>query len=259
MPGIGLNKPEALCKAIKRVLEDSKQKPVLTARPYDFYNPDSAWWLIPSTEWPAYKYGKFDFRYPDLAHGKDKRYLTTGILVEKGITKEWQRRYGLKDNLVMESTWRWHSFLEDIESGFFINTLSRIKPLVPVELWLGYGYETAKERPKNYYEQPSNDYKLSFSREMMRFELLEEPRVGVIEVALTGTTLSAGTSIEAGELVTGINRILSSPNAQGLWFNIWVVSRFEITGPTGGSPHVNVFQPEEIWDVLLKPLSLWVL
>ena len=41
----------------------AKQRGIqLFERPWNFYEPDNtAWWLIPSTEWPAYRHGKFFF------------------------------------------------------------------------------------------------------------------------------------------------------------------------------------------------------
>ena len=34
----------------------------LTPRPWNLYSPaDTFWWLVPSTDWPAYRYGKLAF------------------------------------------------------------------------------------------------------------------------------------------------------------------------------------------------------
>ena len=44
----------------------------LTARPWNLYAAaDTFWWLVPSTEWPAYRYGKLAFSLAKDAPRKD--------------------------------------------------------------------------------------------------------------------------------------------------------------------------------------------
>ena len=46
---------------IHQILKDLKNRGYegFTARPWNYFKPESTlWWLVPSTEWPSYKYGK---------------------------------------------------------------------------------------------------------------------------------------------------------------------------------------------------------
>ena len=67
----------------------------LTERPWNLHNPtDTLWWLVPSTEWPAYSHGKLAF---SLAKDDGRKHLLgwndpllelekmfVGLNVEKG-------------------------------------------------------------------------------------------------------------------------------------------------------------------------------
>jgi len=85
----------------------------LTARPWNRFEPlNTEWWLIPSTEWPAYRHGKFFFK----AHN-DNRDLYCGLFVEKGLDPSIAAAFPTGKRLVMDNTWTWHRLLAEIESG----------------------------------------------------------------------------------------------------------------------------------------------
>jgi len=47
----------SLAHSLVDALQDRTHR--LTPRPYNQHKPgDSLWWLVPSTEWPAYRHGK---------------------------------------------------------------------------------------------------------------------------------------------------------------------------------------------------------
>ena len=63
-PTIGYNSPQQTCYAIQRAIQS--QFPKLSPRPYNMHEPETTlWWLVPSSEWPAYKYGKMYFNWSD--------------------------------------------------------------------------------------------------------------------------------------------------------------------------------------------------
>ena len=84
----------------------------LVARPFNRFNPDKTiWWLIPSNEWPAYKYGKIfcDLqKEPNFPH-EEKLYC--GFYVEKGLGEI--TRNVFHPSLIMDSSWLWNDFYED--------------------------------------------------------------------------------------------------------------------------------------------------
>jgi len=62
MPSDFMN-AKTLCHAVQGIANMD-----LTPRPFNRFDPDvSLWWLVPSTEWPAFKYGKLFTTDPALA------------------------------------------------------------------------------------------------------------------------------------------------------------------------------------------------
>lgn len=95
-----------------------------TARPYNRYSPEnSLWWLIPSTEWPAYKHGKitiFEERYGELFFG---------INIEKAIGHEAAACYQSKkaQKIIMDNEWCWYDFLEGLKGGSIAGAMNIIQ------------------------------------------------------------------------------------------------------------------------------------
>lgn len=93
-----------------------------TARPWNMFKPETTlWWLVPSTEWPAYKYGK-------IALFREGEKLNIGMHVEKGLSATAGQILPPKRaaTLCTGSDWIWHAFLADIKSGEFEAKINRI-------------------------------------------------------------------------------------------------------------------------------------
>lgn len=72
--------PRELCDDVKDVCAGEFN--TLTARPWNRFEPDaSLWWLVPSTDWPAYRYGKLYFDWLDK---NDFSVMSCGLHVERG-------------------------------------------------------------------------------------------------------------------------------------------------------------------------------
>jgi hypothetical protein len=82
----------------------------LTARPYNRFEPaESYWWLVPSSDWPAFKYGKYII---NPIPGTDK--FEVGFDLEKGHSSDILQVYGdTKGNKaqVMDDTWAWRDLI----------------------------------------------------------------------------------------------------------------------------------------------------
>lgn len=90
--------------AVHRWIKRSGVPLELTARPWNRFEPlNTEWWLIPSTEWPAYRHGKFFFK----TRNKD-RDLYCGLFVEKGLDPSIAVAFPTGKRLVMDNTWTWH-------------------------------------------------------------------------------------------------------------------------------------------------------
>lgn len=82
-----------------------------TPRPNNYHRAAQAqlWWVVPSSELPAFKYGKFMF-------SDSEEVLNCGVHVEKGFG-QLAVHSGAKQSELMRGDWLWHRFMTDLESG----------------------------------------------------------------------------------------------------------------------------------------------
>ena len=82
----------------------------LTARPWNIYAAaDTFWWLVPSTDWPAYRYGKLAFSLARDVPRKDLLGVNDSVLeVDKHRSKSRHRssiHNGCGSNSLMDQEW----------------------------------------------------------------------------------------------------------------------------------------------------------
>src|SRR5208282_1908678 len=89
----------------------------LTPRPYNRFAPDETiWWLVPSGEWPAFKFGKLFFEpRADRMPGGSPESIYFGFYVEKGLSPVVGNIY--PRSWIMDEEWFWDEFLGQLESG----------------------------------------------------------------------------------------------------------------------------------------------
>jgi len=87
-----------------------------SARPWNRFEPENTdWWIVPSTDWPAYRYGKgmfkFSERFPD-------RVLCC-LNVEKGFGRIAAEVYTelIRRGHIVDKGWTWFTFLEGLVDG----------------------------------------------------------------------------------------------------------------------------------------------
>lgn len=113
--------PEELAKRVNQKLHLG-----YTARPWNVHTPgDTLWWLVPSTEWPAYRHAKYVF---SLAKDDPRKYLVksgeairddtifAGFSVEKGFGAEAaavDRRLAKRLTSILDDTWAWSRVVRD--------------------------------------------------------------------------------------------------------------------------------------------------
>lgn len=109
---------------IHQILKDLKNRGYegFTARPWNYFKPESTlWWLVPSTEWPSYKYGK-------LVLYRAKEGYRIGFHIEKGISEIAGQMLSSKGarKLCTKPDWAWNILLSDLSDGEFENRLKEI-------------------------------------------------------------------------------------------------------------------------------------
>jgi len=105
--------PREVCYSVGDVVDRKVVK--LVRRPWNQYEPDiSSWWLTPSSDWPAYRYGKFYFDWD----WSDKDTILCGLYIEKGIDPKARTAYPSEKGtrLIMDSNWTWYRLLQDFQN-----------------------------------------------------------------------------------------------------------------------------------------------
>lgn len=90
-----------------------------TARPRNYFKPETTlWWLVPSTEWPSYKYGK-------LVLYRTKDGYRVGLHIEKGISELAGQMLSSKGarKLCVKPDWAWNNFISDLSNGILRTSL----------------------------------------------------------------------------------------------------------------------------------------
>jgi len=91
-----------------------------TLRPFNRFDTErSMWWIVPPTDYPAYRFGKFFI-------GEDNGKLEVGLHVEKGLIQSADQ----KRELMLDDSWVWHDFVEDMANSKVGNRLEAIQQTV---------------------------------------------------------------------------------------------------------------------------------
>ncbi len=111
----------------------------VACKPWNRFNPYLSHWLvIPSTDWPAYRYGKYFF-IPEEGSGE----ILCGLTVEKGLGQNYLLAFPVPKArpLIMDDEWTWQLLLNDLSSGSFQSLIDRIvaslKGSISIEITAG--------------------------------------------------------------------------------------------------------------------------
>jgi hypothetical protein len=98
--------------------------PGLTARPWSRHDPDETlWWLVPSTEWPAYSHGKLVFSTDRAPAGE----IFAGLNVEKGFGVAAIQAYPKTPRTqVLGPGWTWHLVVDGEGPTHFAKVLGEV-------------------------------------------------------------------------------------------------------------------------------------
>lgn len=119
------------------VLEELKGRGFekISARPWNKFDPDNtSWWVVPSTEWPAYKHGKLFFS-PNRA---PENSLFCGLHVEKGIDAKVESAYSSFQGkrLIMKDDWCWLDFIKGLQNTTISRVISEVSEMLVSSLLL---------------------------------------------------------------------------------------------------------------------------
>ncbi|HOI94559.1 MAG TPA: hypothetical protein PK250_07620 [Syntrophobacter fumaroxidans] len=163
--------PREACKAVLELYISSTGKNRLFAIQYNRYlSQSTTWWLSPVGVNPAYKYGKFGFvpcRELPCALCADGEIMV-GLYVEKGLGREARPR-----TQIMDSSWFWHTFLDEIKTEQFSSALSSIQSEAGVQPEIYIESFTGSQKDCILFQWGSSDGKLHAMRNEFRGTALE--------------------------------------------------------------------------------------
>lgn len=173
----------------------------LTPRPWNLYSPaDTFWWLVPSNEWPAYRYGKLAF---SLAKDVPRRDLVglndpaiepnkifAGFNVEKGygavatVVNPALRR---KPTQITDPLWLWFEVVGESGAARFSRTLAAAAASAELYLYVVSSY--AHDRESN--TQAQHDALMFRCDSIGITRVAHSYQVHVLSGAETATTFAA--------------------------------------------------------------------
>lgn len=200
----------------------------LTPRPYNRFEPDDTiWWLVPSTEWPAYKYGKlfFDSRSEKIPNYKDEIFF--GFYIEKGLGQKVSKIY--HQSLIMDDDWLWKEFIYSLLNNKISPILSRI--LFPKgELILAISINNIPPEKASLIESPESflSQKERFEASYVLFKILGDQfktqlfgkRINPVNQDIAKYT--NGAIIKSTNLAEIASKLINFPNSEWMWIDFYL-------------------------------------
>jgi hypothetical protein len=215
----------------------------LSPRPYNRFDPnDTVWWLVPSPEWPAYKFGKLFFdsrpeRVPDGNIG-----IFSGFYVESGLSRKVREFY--PKEVIQQDDWLWERFSTQIMSELPTLTtpqfVSVLVSFIPIE--------KAKfmESPESFFAQ-----KDSFEASRVAFTLDANQQLGLLSMKTNEISHEIAEHFRsriqfAKTLGTLLADLRGFPQSDWAWVDVHIG-----TVARNGSP-------ERLWKDYLEPWTPWL-
>lgn len=240
----------------------AKPEAKLTTRPWNMYKPaDTTWWLIPSTDWPAYLHGKA-YLAKDI---RDPERIECGLDVEKGLDPIVAGPYPAtrKKGFILDKAWKaWPKVLASLADGSLLEVANQVRANAgqPIQV-----------RVASWYAQDPNDF--DPHPLMSDKELFGECRSAVDGGRIWFQLEPDGTLVELEQrcLREGLLPVADSRSLAQLaeslqpthelnwsWIDLYLgvhMRRFS----TEGLPSGEVWYGDRIWPNLLRPWLPWII
>ncbi len=210
----------------------------LVLRPYNRFDTKfSEWWLIPSSDWPAYRYGKLCFSKSDSVSD----LMFTGFYVEKGLGR--QLADLTKANQMMGPNWLWHDFLNAARGGVLDAPMRAVMERTgePLHIYLNL-YEF------NHVPDPDADGNVPDDQ---------------LEFSVRGDDLSFTPTVEGKDVLVPLNRATNLQDLVGHFIGLekmtWYWSNWMIgTYVRYSTDDTGDWGAADLWHNALEPWLRWV-
>ena len=237
--------PRQLCIDVQA--HGSSKARLLIARPWQFQDADDTlWWLVPSSEWPAYRHAKLFF---DWFTRKKKDRVWTGINVEKGLGAVAASVYPSK--FIMSQDWAWHRFCEDCRSGLFDQVIADSTYGETSQTWW-------LKIAAGYVDKPSGFDPLSQSFRDARAFYCFRKNPGASLWELTESNDPRKTASASGMLsqLSDMPDIVAKLQQRDwLWIDVYCGISLEVVGPEEIS---EVTTAAQVWSSSLSRFERWL-
>jgi hypothetical protein len=238
--------------AVHRFHKDACAPVELTARPYNRFEPlNTTWWLVPSTEWPAHRFGKLIFS--NWADPDGRPMLFAGLSVEKGfgpVVAAVDRRM---QPLVMKTGWQWPGVLDDLSAGALDSAVARVAGQTGLPVFVGVAASYYQDiEPGDPYGQRAQVDRLTFHASGADLGLVAQQ----LGVDLLGSLTSTRTLSQLGRA------LLAVQNQAWAWIDLSFGISLELVpllppSTIGGLPS-SAWNEAHIWDRALSAWLPWV-
>lgn len=229
--------------AVKRQLEAQGWRG-LTVRPFNMYDPDNTlWWIVPHSDWPAFRYGKLCF-YPERAISNS---LFCGLNVEKGLPPSVAPAYpsAAGQRFIMKTDWTWFDFLKDVDSGKLRSALERASTEAASPAVIRFEAGVAKD-PGSSDSQPNQPRRdtviFRTSGSSLTLEIVETPS-GLLDELANSHALE--------DLKRTITQI---PSPNWLWLDVFLGFVFRSSSAVSDP---DAWDARQLWSMSLSVWEPW--
>jgi len=182
-----------------------------TLRPWNYYKPENTlWWLVPSKEWPSYKYGKIAIYKPNNSEA-----FRVGFHLEKGISAKAGQMLPPRtaEQLCIKPDWVWNEFVDDIKNGKFEKRLIKISKFVnaPIKLIIQASVIKDKESSVESFEELELNNIIEFNYEGLSLKCIKDNVKGELR------------SYANIDNIEGIIKIFEAKDMEWFWIDFYAV------------------------------------
>lgn len=218
----------------------------ISVHPWNRYDPDNGlWWVIASTDWPAYKHGKLVFDRGD-------EYTLTGRLfcglhVEKGFGERVAQVYpALRNrNEIMTSEWCWWRFMQGFKDGSLQSAAKEVAEATSTPILLRLN-AIFVEAPDSWdYHAPRR----------LQDDIVFELNNGILNCKKGRTPLRILIQAKRSSSLSELREAISNISKAGwIWLDFFIGTGCDIS--TAGD--ANAWDASRLWKKVLSKWQPWL-
>ncbi|MFZ1754336.1 MAG: hypothetical protein WBO46_16450 [Caldilineaceae bacterium] len=246
-PVIAFPNMQSLAHAVKHTAELMDRR--LTVRPWNLYEAENAdWYFNPTTDWPAFRYGKGVLRRGGNNPGLQKSDLFSCFFVERGPAAKVMGAFPnlQKRGYITDSRWLWSSFMAAMEVRGLHSIIDQVTKAsgLPVLLEIAVSIVTDAGFDEQVGRTWTRDGFVRFTIEEGELTLLESNIGNFLR------TVSQTTRLES------IPGALQQSNLDWVWIDLYIGVELGLQAhPIQSLP---IWNDADVWKRTLRPWLDWI-